>query len=65
MLVRCMCVLMLSSAGLLAMFAAAGTGPALAVKERQIVVLGAVGELPVGQAGRYVTAIGPSLTVAR
>jgi hypothetical protein len=43
-----------------------GEGPALAVKERQMVALGAVGELPVGvQITHKLVAAGQSVTIAR
>ncbi|KAA5602699.1 hypothetical protein [Blastochloris sulfoviridis] len=65
MLVRCLSVLTLSSAGLLALFAAAGEGPAIAVKERQVVALGLTGELPVGrQSAHRLAAVAPPATVS-
>jgi hypothetical protein len=66
MLVRCLSLLALSSAGLLALFAAAGEGPAVAVKERQVVALGLTGELPVGgQAAHRLAAIAPRAATTR
>jgi hypothetical protein len=48
MWVRCVAVGVVASLGLFSVLALTGEGPVVAVKERQMVALGAVGELPVG-----------------
>ncbi|NJO53527.1 MAG: hypothetical protein HC829_00630 [Bacteroidales bacterium] len=66
MLFRCLSVLALSSAGLFALFAVAGEGPAVTFKERQVVALGLTGELPVGaQPARRLAAFATPATVSR
>ncbi|NJL07226.1 MAG: hypothetical protein HC900_02425 [Methylacidiphilales bacterium] len=66
MLVRCLSVLALSSAGLFALFAVAGEGPAVTFKERQVVALGLTGELPVGrQAMHRLATVAPHVAVTR
>lgn len=48
MVMRCLAVLLMLSSGLFGLLAATGEGPAVAVKDRQTIVLGATGELPAG-----------------
>lgn len=48
MVMRCLTVLLVLSSGLVGLLAAMGEGPVVAIKERQTIMLGATGELPVG-----------------
>jgi hypothetical protein len=66
MWVRCVSVVVLASLGLFSLLALTGEGPVLAVKERQMVALGAVGELPLGvQTTHKLVAAGQVVTIAR
>ncbi|BAS01048.1 hypothetical protein [Blastochloris viridis] len=66
MWVRCVAAMVFASAGLFTLLALTGDGPVFAVKERQMVVLGAIGELPVGVTmANTLAVVGSTSTVAR
>jgi hypothetical protein len=66
MWVRCVGAVAFASLGLFSLLAVTGEGPIVAVKERQMVVLGAVGELPVGvHAVNKLVAARQAMTIAR